>query len=211
MAIHCRGLLIVLSSPSGAGKTSLVRALMAGDKRMKLSISATTRPKRPLEVDGVDYHFVDEAAFDHHIEQNDFLESANVFGYRYGTLRQPIEQNQQNGIDTLFDIDWQGTQQLSQKVKLVRIFILPPSFSSLEERLRNRKQDSEATINQRMQFAISEMSHWAEYDYVIVNDNFDKALENIQAIIMAERLKRENQIDLDAFVKDLYVQKTGVH
>lgn len=211
MTIRCKGLLIVLSSPSGAGKTSLVRALMADDKRLALSVSVTTRPKRPLEVDGVDYQFVDDRAFDQYVDQSAFLEHAQVFGHRYGTLKNPIETNQNNSIDTLFDIDWQGTQQLSQKVSLVRIFILPPSLSSLEARLRSRKQDSDETIHQRMQLAASEMSHWAEYDYVIVNDNFDKALENIQSIIEAERLRREHQIDLDAFVKELYVQKTSVH
>lgn len=211
MVVRCRGLLIVLSSPSGAGKTSLVRALMGNDKRLALSISATTRPKRPLEVDGIDYHFLDDRTFDQHIEQSDFLEHANVFGHRYGTLKQTIESNQNNGIDTLFDIDWQGTQQLSQKIALVRIFILPPSVASLEDRLRSRKQDSEQTIHERMLQASSEISHWAEYDYVIVNDDFDKALENIQSIIAAERLRREHQIDLDAFVKELYVQKTSIH
>ena len=153
MAVKRRGLLVVLSSPSGAGKTSLVRALMADDSSLNLSISATTRPKRPVEVDGVDYHFINEDTFKQHIENDDFLEYAKVFGNYYGTLRKPVEHNQTTGIDTLFDIDWQGTQQLSQKINLVRIFILPPSYKDLEERLKQRKQDSSKTIEERMRLA----------------------------------------------------------
>lgn len=208
MAVKRRGLLVVLSSPSGAGKTSLVRALMADDSSLNLSISATTRPKRPVEVDGVDYHFISEDTFKQHIENDDFLEYAKVFGNYYGTLRKPVEHNQTTGIDTLFDIDWQGTQQLSQKINLVRIFILPPSYKALEERLKQRKQDSSKTIEERMRLATGEMSHWAEYDYVIINDNFENALQNVQSIISAERLKRDRQIGLDTFVKSLYVQET---
>jgi len=200
-----RGLLVVLSSPSGAGKTTISRLLLEADADVTMSISATTRPQRPGEVEGVDYHFVDDAEFDRLIETNEFVEWAPVFGYRYGTPKAPVKEALRDGRDILFDIDWQGTQQLHSAMgeDLVRIFILPPSMPELERRLRERGTDSEAVVADRMQRAAAEISHWAEYDYVLVNADMEKCLAKVQTIVAAERLKRARQVGLVAFVRDL--------
>ena len=200
-----RGLMLVLSSPSGAGKTTLSRRLLEADPAVQLSVSATTRPQRPAEVDGRDYHFVDRARFDAMIRNDELLEWAEVFGNRYGTPRAPVEQALARGQDVLFDIDWQGTQQLREKVPkdLVSVFLLPPSAEELERRLHTRAQDSDDVIRSRMAKAADEMSHWAEYDYIVINRDLDDAFKELQAILMAERLKRERQTGLSAFVRGL--------
>jgi guanylate kinase len=200
-----RGLLVVLSSPSGAGKTTISRLLLEADADITMSISATTRPKRPGEVEGVDYHFVDDVEFDRLIETNEFVEWAPVFGHRYGTPKAPVKDALRDGHDILFDIDWQGTQQLHSAMgeDLVRIFILPPSMPELERRLRERGTDSETVVAERMQRAAAEISHWAEYDYVLVNADMEKCLAKVQTIVAAERLKRSRQVGLVAFVRDL--------
>ena len=200
-----RGLLIVLSSPSGAGKSTLSRMLLNADDEVTMSVSATTRPKRAGEVEGVDYHFVDEAEFDRLIEAGEFVEWAPVFGYRYGTPKAPVKQALRDGRDILFDIDWQGTQQLHSAMgeDLVRIFILPPSMGELERRLRDRGTDLDEVVADRMQRAGGEISHWAEYDYVLVNADMEKCLGKVQTIVAAERLKRSRQIGLVAFVRNL--------
>ena len=200
-----RGLLIVLSSPSGAGKSTLSRMLMAADGDISMSISATTRPIRPGEREGVDYHFVDDRQFDRFIDAGEFVEWAPVFGYRYGTPKAPVKAALKDGRDILFDIDWQGTQQLHAAMgeDLVRIFLLPPSMGELERRLQERGTDSEAVIADRMGRAAAEISHWAEYDYVLVNRDAELCLEQIRTIVAAERLKRARQIGLVAFVRDL--------
>jgi len=200
-----RGLMLVLSSPSGAGKTTLSRRLLEADPAVQLSVSATTRPQRPAEVDCRDYHFVDRARFDAMIRNDELLESAEVFGNRYGTPRAPVEQALARGQDVLFDIDWQGTQQLREKVPkdLVSVFLLPPSAEELERRLHTRAQDSDDVIRSRMAKAADEMSHWAEYDYIVINRDLDDAFKELQAILMAERLKRERQTGLSAFVRGL--------
>lgn len=202
---HRRGLLIVLSSPSGAGKTTISRMLLEADAEITMSISATTRPLRPGEVEGLDYHFVDDAEFDRLIEAGEFVEWAPVFGYRYGTPKAPVKAALREGRDILFDIDWQGTQQLHSAMgeDLVRIFILPPSMSELERRLRSRGTDPDEVIADRMQRANGEISHWAEYDYVLINRDMDGCLDQVQMIVAAERLKRSRQIDLVTFVRDL--------
>jgi len=200
-----RGLLIVLSSPSGAGKSTLSRMLMKADGDIAMSISATTRPMRPGEKDGVDYHFVDDAEFDRMVELQEFVEWAPVFGYRYGTPKAPVKAALKAGRDILFDIDWQGTQQLHAAMgeDLVRIFLLPPSMDELERRLQNRGTDSDGVIADRMERAEAEISHWAEYDYVLLNADADSCLADIRTIVAAERLKRARQIGLVAFVRDL--------
>ena len=200
-----RGLLIVLSSPSGAGKSTIARMLLDADKEVTMSISATTRPRRPGEVEGVDYHFVDEGEFDRLIADGEFVEWAPVFGFCYGTPKAPVKDALRDGRDILFDIDWQGTQQLHSAMgeDLVRIFILPPSMAELERRLRERGTDEESVIADRMQRAASEISHWAEYDYVLVNDDMDACLAQVRTIVAAERLKRSRQIGLVRFVRDL--------
>ena len=200
-----RGLLIVLSSPSGAGKTTISRMLLAADQDITMSVSATTRPRRPGEVEGTDYHFVDDPEFDRLIEAGEFVEWAPVFGYHYGTPKAPVKDALREGRDILFDIDWQGTQQLHSAMgeDLVRIFILPPSMAELERRLRERGTDPEAVVADRMQRAAAEISHWAEYDYVLVNADMEKCLAKVQTIVAAERLKRARQVGLVAFVRDL--------
>ena len=204
-AIARRGLMLVLSSPSGAGKTTLSRKLLESDPGVELSISVTTRKQRPGEVDGRDYHFVDAARFDAMAENGELLEWARVFGHRYGTPRAPVELTLAQGRDVLFDIDWQGTQQLREKTgrDLVSIFVLPPSIPDLEQRLRTRAQDSDEVIHARMAKAADEMSHWAEYDYVVINTEIDHAFAEVQSILSAERLKRERQTGLSEFVRRL--------
>jgi len=200
-----RGLLIVLSSPSGAGKTTISRLLLEAESDVTMSLSATTRPKRPGEVEGEDYHFVDDAEFDRLIAAGEFVEWAPVFGYRYGTPKAPVKSALKDGRDILFDIDWQGTQQLHSAMgeDLVRIFLLPPSMNELERRLHARGTDSAEVIANRMERAAGEISHWAEYDYVLVNDDTGQCLADVQAIVAAERLKRSRQAGLVAFVRDL--------
>jgi guanylate kinase len=200
-----RGLLIVLSSPSGAGKSTLSRMLMAVDDEISMSVSATTRPKRPGEQDGIDYHFVDDQEFDRLIDAGEFVEWAPVFGFRYGTPKAPVKAALKDGRDILFDIDWQGTQQLHAAMgeDLVRIFLLPPSMGELERRLQERGTDSDGVIADRMSRAAAEISHWAEYDYVLVNRDAELCLAQIRTIVAAERLKRARQIGLVAFVRDL--------
>jgi guanylate kinase len=204
-AIQRRGLMLVLSSPSGAGKTTLSRQLLDNDKQIQLSVSYTTRQKRPGERDGVDYRFVDTATFRGMIERKQFLEYAEVFGNYYGTPRGPVDDALNAGKDMLFDIDWQGTQQLRDKGRadLVTVFILPPSTRDLEKRLLTRAQDPKDIVAQRMAKAADEMSHWAEYDYVVVNSDIGTSLTNLKAILTAERLKRERQVGMSGFVKAL--------
>jgi guanylate kinase len=203
--IKRRGLLLVLSSPSGAGKTTLARRLIEADREIAMSVSATTRPPRPGETDGDDYHFVDEATFRRMRDGGDLLEWARVFDNFYGTPRAPVEAAIGEGRDVLFDIDWQGAQQLSEKLKhdVVRVFILPPSAEALAERLNTRAQDPEQVVRRRMADASAEISHWPEYDYVIVNAELAASLAGLKAILVAERLKRERLDGLSAFVRDL--------
>jgi guanylate kinase len=200
-----RGLMLVLSSPSGAGKTTLSRMLLKADRHVDLSVSVTTRPQRPGETDGRDYRFIDMVRFDSMVKSGKLLEWAEVFGHRYGTPRVPVEKALRAGRDVLFDIDWQGTQQLRERARddLVSVFILPPSVTELQRRLERRAQDSRAIIAGRMAKAAGEMSHWPEYDYVIVNRDKKDAFAEVRAILAAERLKRERQIGLSAFVRDL--------
>ncbi len=200
-----RGLMLVLSSPSGAGKTTLSRRLLENDSGLSLSVSMTTRPKRVGEREGVDYVFVDGETFDAAVRDGELLEHATVFDHRYGTPRAPAIRTLDSGRDVLFDIDWQGTQQLRERARedLVSIFVLPPSHDELERRLKARAQDSDDVVEKRMAKAAGEISHWPEYDYVIVNDDLDRALANITAILDAERLKRARQIGLSAFVRGL--------
>ena len=202
-----RGLLIVLSSPSGAGKTTISRMLMESDPEITMSVSATTRPKRPGETDKVDYHFVGDAEFDELVLTGEFVEWAPVFGYRYGTPKAPVKAALRDGRDILFDIDWQGTQQLKAAMgeDLVSIFLLPPSMAELERRLRARGTDSEDVIQDRMSRAASEISHWPEYEYVLVNRDTGECLRQVQAIVAAERLKKSRQTDLVPFTRSLGV------
>lgn len=199
-----RGLMLVLSSPSGAGKTTLSRKLLNSDRDITLSVSVTTRFPRPGEVNGKDYYFVNAGQFEHMVADNEFLEHATVFGNRYGTPRAQVMDVLNRGRDVLFDIDWQGTQQLSQKAPadLVRVFILPPSKNELEKRLRGRNE-AEDVLKNRMAKANDEMSHWAEYDYVVVNDDVDKAFAEVVSILQAERLKRARQTGMHGFVAGL--------
>ena len=204
-AIARRGLMLVLSSPSGAGKTTLSRKLLEADPGVELSVSVTTRKQRPGEIDGRDYHFIDAGRFETMARRGELLEWAQVFGHHYGTPRAPVEAALLSGHDILFDIDWQGTQQLRAKADhdLVSVFVLPPSMPDLERRLRRRAQDSDEVICTRMATAAEEMSHWAEYDYIVINSNLDEAFKELQAILLAERLKRERQTGLSAFVRGL--------
>jgi guanylate kinase len=203
--VNRRGLMLVLSSPSGAGKTAISRAILEQDAEIELSISVTTRSKRPGEVDGVDYIYVDAGRFNAMVEKGEFLEYARVFDNDYGTPRAPVEAALRSGRDMLFDVDWQGAQQLAQSASddLVNIFILPPSMAELERRLKARAQDSDSVVARRMARAVDEMSHWAEYDYVIVNEDLDDSVASARAILRAERLRRERQVGLVEFVKRL--------
>jgi len=206
-AIARRGLMLVLSSPSGAGKTTLSRMLL-DDPAVDLSISVTTRPRRPAEEDGVHYHFIDRARFDAMVRNRELLEWAEVHGNCYGTPRAPVERVLAAGRDVLFDIDWQGTQQVREKARgdLVSVFVLPPSAPELARRLHTRAQDTEDVIRSRMAKAADEMSHWAEYDYVIVNRDLADAFAELRAILAAERLKRERQTGLSDFVRSVQAE-----
>lgn len=203
--LNRRGLLFVLSSPSGAGKTTISRKLLAADQGIALSISATTRAPRPGEIDGKDYHFVDVDTFKQMAADSEFLEWAHVFGHRYGTPRAPVEAMLEDGKDVLFDIDWQGAQQLYQEAgpDVVRVFILPPSMEELERRLRSRGTDSDEVIAARMARAANEISHWDGYDYVLINDDVEPCFDEVCSILRAERLKRRRQVGLIGFARDL--------
>jgi guanylate kinase len=200
-----RGLMFVLSSPSGAGKTTITRALLKNNPDLEISISATTRQKRPGEVDGQDYYFVDIPSFNGMVDNSEMLEHAKVFGNYYGTPRQPVEEALARGQDVIFDIDWQGTQQLREIARddLVTVFLLPPSAKELERRLRARAQDTEETIRHRMDKASDEMTHYSEYDYVLINNNVDVSIRQAQLILDAERLKRHRTVGISDFVRGL--------
>ena len=204
-AIHRRGLMLVLSSPSGAGKTTISRALRERDGNIAMSVSVTTRPARPGEEDGRDYHFIGVETYKRMVERNELLEHARVFDNYYGTPRGPVMDSLAAGHDVLFDIDWQGTQQLAANARddLVSVFILPPSVDELERRLRGRAQDPEEVVRKRMAKAADEMSHWPEYDYVIVNTDVEASIASVTAILHAERLKRARQVGLAAFVNGM--------
>ena len=209
--VERRGLMFVLSSPSGAGKTTLSRLLIERMPGLRMSVSATTRPMRPGEVDGRDYIFVDQPRFKDMVQRHELLEWATVFDNSYGTPRAPVEAALSAGRDVLFDIDWQGTQQLREKARadVVSVFILPPSAADLEKRLHSRAQDSDEVIRKRMSRASHEMSHWAEYDYIVINHNVDDAFAEVQSILKAERLKRERRTGLVSFVRGLQGQLQG--
>ena len=204
-SLHRRGLMFILSSPSGAGKTTISNMLLTADEEIQLSVSATTRPMRPGEIDGIDYHFVSQAKFDEMIEKDDFYEWAHVFNHRYGTPKGYIRKGLKEGQDFLFDIDWQGTQQLKQKDEqdVVTVFILPPSLAALRNRLESRAQDSADVIDDRMSRARDEISHWAEYDYVVINDDVDQCFVKVREILHAERMRRTRQTGLIPFVREL--------
>jgi len=203
--LHRRGLMFILSSPSGAGKTTLSKMLLAADDAIKLSVSVTTRPPRPGEIDGVHYTFVSPQEFQRMVDEDDFYEWAEVFGNRYGTPKGAIRAALKEGQDFLFDIDWQGTQQLYQKDQqdVVRVFILPPSIEELHRRLKGRATDSAEVIAARMERARAEISHWDGYDYVIINDDVELCFEKVRAILEAERMKRARQTGLIPFVREL--------
>jgi guanylate kinase len=203
--IKRRGLMLVLSSPSGAGKTTLSRMLLASDPGIALSVSATTRAMRPTEVEGKDYFFITPKEFDAWVRQDAFLEHAVVFDNRYGTPKGPVEDALVSGRDVLFDIDWQGTQQMKERARedLVSIFVLPPSHAELERRLKERAQDSDEVVAKRMAKAASEISHWPEYDYVIVNRDIARALAQVTAILEAERARRTRLVGVGEFVAEL--------
>ena len=198
-----RGLMLVLSSPSGAGKTSISRRLLECEDELTMSVSATTRPRRPGEVDGVDYHFIDQTDFQLMINRGEFLEYAKVFDNYYGTPRGPVDKVLAQGRDVLFDIDWQGTQQVADAARddLVSVFVLPPSTHELERRLMSRAQDSAEVVAQRMSKAADEISHYREYDYIIINRDLDRSVAKVRAILTAERLKRDRRLGLTDFVK----------
>lgn len=201
-----RGLMFILSSPSGAGKTTIARRLLAEESgRMRMSVSVTTRPIRPGETDGTDYVFVDQAEFDRMVEGDAFFEYAEVFGHCYGTPKAHIREELKRGRDFLFDIDWQGTQQLYQRAQgdVVRVFLLPPSIAALEERLRSRGTDSDGVIRNRMKRARAEISHWDAYDYVVINDDIDACFAKVRTILEAERMNRLRQTGLIDFVREL--------
>jgi guanylate kinase len=201
-AIRRRGLMLVLSSPSGAGKTSIAHRLLELEPELQLSISVTTRPKRPSETDGVDYHFIDPATYAAMIAAGDLLEHAAVYGHGYGTPRAAVEQALGAGRDVLFDIDWQGAQQLREVARddMVAVFILPPSTAELERRLRRRAEDAEAVVCNRLAQVAADVTHWAEYDYVLINDDLDHSVARVRAVLAAERLRRQRQPGLTDFV-----------
>ncbi len=209
MTISRRGLMLVLSSPSGAGKSTISKALLERDTDIIMSVSMTTRPMRPGEVDGKDYIFADQDTFDAMVKASELLEHATVFENSYGTPKAPVEKALSEGCDVLFDVDWQGTQQLAENAPkdLVGIFILPPSIEELERRLHGRAQDSDEVVKKRMSKATSEMSHWAEYDYVIVNEDVGDSVARVEAILTAERLKRVRQPGLGDFVRGMGVSQ----
>lgn len=208
LEITRRGLMLVLSSPSGAGKTSICKKLLEQEKELILSVSATTRTRRPGEVEGADYQFISTPEFKTRINKAQFLEYAKVFGHYYGTPSHLVENSLQSGRDVLFDIDWQGTQQLKAKARqdLVSVFILPPSIKELEKRLFKRAQDAIEVVAERMSKSANEMSHYPEYDYVIINYNLNQSVQQVQSILHAERLRRERQVGLVEFVKQLRSQ-----
>jgi guanylate kinase len=204
-AISRRGLMLVLSSPSGAGKTSISRAILAVDDNISMSVSVTTRPQRKGEKEGVDYYFIDAARFEAMASGGELLEHANVFGNRYGTPRGPVDAALEAGRDVMFDIDWQGAKQIEESARsdLVKVFILPPSVAELETRLKSRKRDPGDVVQKRMALAMNEISHWSEYDYVVVNAVLDDAIAQVRAILTAERLQRRRQTGLREFVDRL--------
>ena len=207
-AVGRRGLMLVLSSPSGAGKTSIARQLLEEDDNLTLSVSATTRAPRPNEVDGRDYHFVDQARFDQMVAQDEFLEYATVFSHSYGTPKADVMAALDRGADVLFDIDWQGTQQVANAARtdLVSVFILPPSREALHQRLVSRAQDSADVVASRMAKASDEISHYREYDYIVVNEDLDLSVGSVRAILAAERLRRDRQVGMTEFVRTLQAE-----
>ena len=209
-SIARRGFMLVLSSPSGVGKTTVARKVLDLEEELNHSISVTTRPRRESEEEAKDYYFVDEVSFAQMVKDKQFLEHAHVYGYHYGTPKSSIENLLAKGIDVLFDIDWQGTQQLKQisMSDLVSVFLLPPTIETLEERLRKRGEDSEEIIRKRMSKAADEISHWAEYDYVIVNNTLNESIQALRAILQAERLRRRRQVGLAQFVNSLRGEDT---
>ena len=200
-----KGVMFVLSSPSGAGKTSICKSLLKLDKNISLSISVTTRPSRPEEEEGQDYFFVNNETFDNMLKEGSFIEHASVFGHNYGTLKKLVKEKLYNGEDLLFDIDWQGAQQLRSRMRedVVSVFILPPNKEELENRLKKRGQDTDEVMTERMASASEEITHWAEYDYVLVNKNLEDSVRNVHNILKAERLKRIRQIKLAEFVRSI--------
>lgn len=206
--IKRRGLLFILSSPSGAGKTTITKELLKRDPSLRISVSVTTRQPRPGEVDGKDYHFITKEDFDRMVEEKQLLEHAKVFGNYYGTPLAPVEDALEKSQDIIFDIEWQGTQQLKQKLvnDLVTVFILPPSQDELERRLRTRQQDNQVVIQERMRKASDEISHYSEYDYIIINTELEKSVQRAQAILEAERCKRRRLTDLPDFVRHLMTE-----
>lgn len=200
--IKQRGLMLVLSSPSGAGKSTISKALLDSENKMIMSVSATTREPRPGEVDGVDYFFVDKAEFDRMVSDKEMLEHAEVFGNFYGTPRLPVDNALRKGWDVLFDVDWQGARKISNSAgkDMVGVFILPPSHEELERRLYDRAQDSDDVVKKRMAEAAGEMEHWAEYDYIIINDDLDESIAQVRAILKAERQRPNRQDGLPEFV-----------
>ncbi|WP_033924686.1 guanylate kinase [Sphingomonas sp. 35-24ZXX] len=206
-----RGLLFILSSPSGAGKSTIARMLLEADEQISLSVSVTTRPPRPGEIDGVHYHFIDEAEFHRLVEAHEMMEWAKVFGHYYGTPKAQVKQGLREGQDFLFDIDWQGTQQLYQRAEgdVVRVFILPPSLDELHRRLRSRNTDSEEVIAGRMARAQDEISHWDGYDFVVINDNVENCFAKVQQILNSERMRRARQTGLIDYVRDLMNPSEG--
>lgn len=200
-----RGLMFILSSPSGAGKTTISRRMLEIDKEIALSISVTTRARRSNEIDGRDYHFITKERYAEMVTKKELLEHATVFDHQYGTPAKNVGDNLAKGVDVLFDIDWQGTRQLAQRNRadLVSVFILPPSLKELERRLRTRAQDSEEIVARRMQKAVSEISHWQEYDYVLINDDLEETTASVMAILRSERLRRARRTGLTKFVESL--------